>query len=98
MNAAGGAKLAEPAADLAIALAISSAHLNRPLPPATLAIGELGLGGEVRPVPQLEARLHEAARLGVTHALVPPLGKRAPQVKGMALKQVARLAQAMADL
>ena len=48
VNVAGGVKVAEPAIDLAIALAIASAHMNRPLPPGTLAVGELGLGGEVR--------------------------------------------------
>ena len=54
VNIAGGVKVAEPAVDLAIALAIASAHTNRPLPPGTLAIGELGLGGEIRSVPQFE--------------------------------------------
>ena len=98
VNAAGGAKLNEPATDLPVALAIASAHFNRPLPQGTLAVGELGLGGEVRPVPQLENRLMEAARLGVTHALVPPMGKSRPTLKGMALKEVNRLDQALQDL
>ena len=98
VNVAGGVKVAEPAVDLAVALAIASAHFNRPLPPATLALGELGLGGEVRPVAQLEQRLLEAARLGVTHAIVPPLHGRRPKLGGMALKEVRRLGQAMADL
>src|SRR5258706_13688471 len=48
VNIAGGVKIAEPAVDLAIALAIASAHMNRPLSPGTLAVGELGLGGEIR--------------------------------------------------
>ncbi len=74
VNIAGGVKVAEPAVDLAIALAIASAHMNRPLPPGTLAVGELGLGGEVRSVPQLENRLREAGRLGVGHAIVPHSG------------------------
>jgi DNA repair protein RadA/Sms len=98
VNVAGGVKVAEPAVDLAVALAIASAHFNRPLPPATLALGELGLGGEIRPVPQLENRLLEAARLGVTHALVPPLHGRRPKLGGMALKEVKRLDQALSDL
>src|SRR5438046_3340876 len=63
VNIAGGVKIVEPAIDLAIALAISSANLNRPLAPGTLAVGELGLGGEVRSVPQLEVRLREGSRL-----------------------------------
>ena len=99
VNIAGGVKVAEPAVDLAIALAIASAHMNRPLPPGTLAVGELGLGGEVRSVPQLENRLREAARLGVGHAIVPYAGGSVlPKLGGMALRPVRRLGQAMADL
>lgn len=97
VNIAGGVKIAEPAADLAIALAIASAHSNRPMPAGTLAIGELGLGGEVRPVPQLEQRLREASRLGISHAICPPLGNDGdiPKLGGMSLLQVRRLGQAM---
>ena len=98
VNVAGGVKVVEPAADLAIALAIASAHMNRPLPPGALAIGELGLGGEVRMVPQLENRLREAARLGITHAVVPASGGSMPKLGGMALHEVRRLGQALADL
>lgn len=98
VNVAGGVKVVEPAADLAIALSIASAHMNRPLPPGALAIGELGLGGEVRMVPQLEARLREAARLGITHAIVPATGGSIPKLGGMALYEVRRLGQALSDL
>ncbi|MGF1632487.1 MAG: DNA repair protein RadA [Phycisphaerae bacterium] len=98
VNVAGGVKIAEPAADLAVALAIASAHLNRPLPAGTLALGELGLAGEVRPVPQLEQRLREAARLGVGHAVIPPAGGSLGKLGGIALHEVRRLSQAMADL
>jgi DNA repair protein RadA/Sms len=99
VNIAGGVKVAEPAVDLAIALAIASAHMNRPLPPGTMAVGELGLGGEVRSVPQLDNRLREAARLGVGHAIVPHAGgSTLPKLGGMALRTVRRLGQAMADL
>src|SRR5688572_12707481 len=98
VNVAGGVKVAEPAIDLAVALAIASAHHNRPLSPGTLAVGELGLGGEVRSVPQLEQRLKEAARLGVGHAIVPHTGGRVPRLGGMALHEVRRLSQALADL
>ena len=86
------------AAVFAVALAIASAHINRPLPPGTFAVGELGLGGEVRSVPQLETRLREASRLGLGHAIVPPLGSNIPKLGGMALHEVRRLSQAMADL
>jgi DNA repair protein RadA/Sms len=98
VNVAGGVKVVEPAIDLAVALAIASAHHNRPLPPATLAVGELGLGGEVRTVPQLELRLKEASRLGLTHAIVPYTGGRVPTLGGMALHEVRRLSQALADI
>lgn len=98
VNVAGGVKVAEPTIDLAIALAIASSHMNRPLPPGTLAIGELGLGGEVRPVPQIEQRLKEAARLGIAQAIIPHLNGGTPQLKGMALHEVRRLTQALANL
>src|SRR6266550_1910976 len=98
VNVAGGVKVAEPAIDLAIALAIASAHTNRPLPPGTIAIGELGLGGEVRTVPQLEVRLREASRLGLAHAIVPHMGSHVPKLGGMALHEVRRLSQAMSHL
>jgi DNA repair protein RadA/Sms len=97
VNIAGGVKVAEPAIDLAIALAISSAHLNRPLAPGTFAVGELGLGGEIRSIPQLEVRLREAARLGLGHAIIPHMGN-IPKLGGMALHEVRRLSQALADM
>src|SRR5688500_3242042 len=98
VNVAGGVKVAEPAIDLAIALAIASAHSNRPLAPGTFAVGELGLGGEIRSIPQLEVRLREAARLGVGHAIVPTFGGNIPKLGGMALHEVRRLSQALSDL
>jgi DNA repair protein RadA/Sms len=98
VNVAGGIKTPEPAVDLAIALAIASAHLNRPLAAGTLAVGELGLGGEVRSIPQLELRLREAGRLGITQAIVPTIGDHVPNLKGMAVHAVRRLSQAMANL
>ena len=98
VNIAGGVKIVEPAIDLAIALAIASAHQNRPFSAGTLAVGELGLGGEVRSVPQLELRLREASRLGLGHAIVPHMGSNVPKLGGMALHEVRRLSQAMADL
>ncbi len=98
VNIAGGVKIVEPAIDLAIALAIASAHLNRPLTGGTLAVGELGLGGEVRSVPQLELRLREASRLGLGHGIVPHMGGNVPKLGGMALHEIRRLSQAMADL
>ncbi len=74
MNVAGGMKVSEPAADLAIVLAIASSLKNRPLDTQLVAFGEVGLSGEVRPVPQVQRRLAEAYRLGLTRAIVPQSG------------------------
>jgi DNA repair protein RadA/Sms len=68
----GGMRVAEPAADLALALAITSARRDVALPPDLVVIGEIGLAGEVRRVAGVDRRLAEAARLGFTRALVPP--------------------------
>jgi DNA repair protein RadA/Sms len=67
----GGMRLTEPATDLALALAVSSAVKDKPLPGDLVALGELGLSGELRPVPDLQRRLAEAHRLGFRRALVP---------------------------
>lgn len=67
----GGARVTEPAADLAIALATFSAREDQVMPPGTIAIGEVGLAGDIRPVSGLDRRLGEAARLGFTRAVVP---------------------------
>ena len=75
-KAAGGVRVAEPAADLGIALAIASSRLDRAVPPDTAAIGEIGLGGELRRVARLDARLAEAARLGFKRLLVPAICQR----------------------
>jgi DNA repair protein RadA/Sms len=68
----GGMRVVEPAADLAVALAVASSARDVALPPQTVVIGEVGLAGEVRRVTAVGRRLAEAARLGFTHALVPP--------------------------
>lgn len=70
-SAVGGVRIAEPAADLALALAIAGAHLKHAASPATAVVGEVGLGGEIRPVSRLEQRVREAARLGYTTVAVP---------------------------
>jgi DNA repair protein RadA/Sms len=98
VNIAGGVRVAEPAIDLAIALAIASAHLNRPLVTGTLAVGELGLGGEIRSVPQLDHRLREGARLGCGNVIVPRLGATIPRLGGAAVHEVRTLQQALAEL
>jgi DNA repair protein RadA/Sms len=81
-----------------VALAIASAHANRPLPAGTLALGELGLGGEIRSIPQLELRLREAGRLGVSQAIVPKSGGNIPKLGGLAIHEVRRLSQALTDV
>jgi DNA repair protein RadA/Sms len=88
----GGARVSEPAADLATALAVAGAATDRLVAPATVAVGELALTGEVRPVSGLPRRLAEAARLDFRDALVPP--GTAP-VPGMRLHPVADLAAAL---
>jgi DNA repair protein RadA/Sms len=72
LNVAGGLRIAEPAADLAVAGALVSALGNLPLPADLVSFGEVGLGGEVRAVGQRELRLKEAAKLGFARALAPP--------------------------
>lgn len=71
VNVVGGLRIQEPAADLGVALAILSSFRDRPVDPALVAIGEVGLASELRSVGQLEARLREAAKLGFQRALVP---------------------------
>jgi DNA repair protein RadA/Sms len=72
LNVAGGLRIAEPAADLAVAAALLSALSQEPVPDKTVVFGEIGLSGEVRPVGQAEARLREAAKLGFANAFTPP--------------------------
>ncbi|MFI0154087.1 DNA repair protein RadA [Streptomyces lydicus] len=92
----GGVKLTEPAADLAIALALASAASDTPLPKNLVAIGEVGLAGEVRRVTGVQRRLSEAARLGFTHALVPSDPGKIPE--GMRVLEVADVGQALSVL
>jgi DNA repair protein RadA/Sms len=77
LNVAGGLRVSEPAADLAVAAALVSAASDRPVPAEMVVFGEIGLSGEVRAVSQAETRLKEAAKLGFTQALVPPRRTRA---------------------
>ncbi|WP_448586119.1 DNA repair protein RadA [Thermaurantiacus sp.] len=81
LNVAGGLRIAEPAADLAVAAAIVSALADAPVEPGTVAFGEIALSGEIRPAPQPELRLKEAAKLGFAHALAPPGTKGALEIR-----------------
>ena len=76
--AVGGVRIAEPAADLAIALSLASSLIGRPIADDLVVCGELGLGGEVRQVSQCDRRLAEALRLGFTRAIVPALAPEPP--------------------
>jgi len=89
----GGVKLTEPAGDLAVALAVASAAVDLPLLPGLVAVGEVGLAGEVRRVESVARRLAEAARLGFTHALVPP--DSGPMPPGVHAVEVTDLMQAI---
>ena len=71
VNAVGGVRISEPAADLAVMLAITSSLRGKPLPKGFIAFGEVGLAGEVRPAPRGQERLREAAKLGFSVAVVP---------------------------
>lgn len=89
----GGMRLVEPAADLAVALAVASAARDVALPTGLVVLGEVGLAGEVRPVTGVGRRLAEAQRLGFTHALVPP-GTDHSNV-GMTVREVANVRSAL---
>lgn len=92
VSVAGGVKVAEPGADLAIALAVASAKIGRPVPDAAVVVGEVGLGGEVRQAAQTSRRLAEAARLGFTHAIAP---MSAPDVAGIQIFRVPNVHDAL---
>jgi len=93
INIAGGLFIDEPAADLAIAMSILSNHLELPIDPAACLIGEIGLGGEVRAVPQAELRVAEAIKLGFQHIVLPQANmKSMPNVaEKITLRPVAHL-------
>ncbi len=96
-NLAGGLAVDEPGLDLPVALALASSFRDRPVRPSTVAIGEVGLLGELRGVAGLERRLREAARLGFTRAIVPraPRGGAAPIVAGLEVVAIASLREAI---
>jgi DNA repair protein RadA/Sms len=91
-SVAGGVRVSEAAADLAAAIAVASARLEIAVPADMVAIGEVGLGGEVRQVGQLSRRVAEAARLGFETAIVPT---SAPAIQGIRMVRVPDLATAL---
>jgi DNA repair protein RadA/Sms len=96
-NLAGGLSVAEPGLDLPLALALASSLRDRPIPQETVAIGEVGLLGELRAVSGLERRLREAARLGFSSAIVPRPARGAPRSEdpGLRIVEVATLREAI---
>lgn len=96
LNVAGGLRITEPAADLAVAMALVSAQSQRPLDPEAVVFGEISLSGALRPVAQTENRLKEAQKLGFTSAILPVLPKRAVGA-GLSLRERSDLAAAVAE-
>jgi len=98
INAVGGVRITEPAADLAVLLAIQSSLRGRALPKGFIAFGEVGLAGEVRPAPRGQERLKEAAKLGFSHAIVPQanLPKKGDKAfEGLTVHGISRIEQAI---
>ena len=95
VNAVGGVKIGEPAADLAVLLSIISSLTNRPLPQKLVAFGEVGLAGEIRPAPRGQERLKEAVKLGFTVAIVPEANVPKQAIPGLEVLAVRRLDEAI---
>jgi len=98
VNAVGGVKIGEPAADLAVLLSISSSLKNKPLPSKLIVFGEVGLAGEIRPAPRGQERLKEAAKLGFTRALIPQANLPKQPIPGMEIIAVKRVEEAVARI
>ncbi|MCB1890083.1 MAG: DNA repair protein RadA [Rhodocyclaceae bacterium] len=95
VNAVGGVRINEPAADLAVLLAIVSSLRDRPLPAGLAVFGEIGLAGEIRPAPRGQERLREARKLGFTRALIPRANAPKQAIEGLEVIAVDRLDQAL---
>jgi DNA repair protein RadA/Sms len=94
LSVVGGLNVNEPAVDLGMAIAIVASFRDLVVAPQTVMIGEVGLGGQIRPVSQLELRLKEAVKLGFKRAIVPK-GPTIPQVPGLEIIPVAKLIEAI---
>ncbi|MDZ7289093.1 MAG: DNA repair protein RadA [candidate division KSB1 bacterium] len=96
VNVAGGVRLEEPAADLGVVAAVASSLKNAVVDPQAVVIGEVGLGGEIRAVPQIDKRLTEAAKLGFKHAIIPKLATKGLQKPtGMEVVTVEKVEEAL---
>lgn len=98
VNAVGGVKITEPAADLAVLLSITSSLKNKALPSKLIVFGEVGLAGEIRPAPRGQERLKEAAKLGFTRALIPEANRPRQPIPGMEVIAVKRVEEAVSRL
>ncbi|HET9978234.1 MAG TPA: DNA repair protein RadA [Burkholderiaceae bacterium] len=95
VNAVGGVRISEPAADLAVLLAIQGSLRGRALPRGFIAFGEVGLAGEVRPAPRGQERLKEAAKLGFSVAVVPKANAPKKAIEGLTIHAVERVEEAI---
>lgn len=95
INAVGGVKIAEPAADLAVLLAVVSSLKNKALPKGLAVFGEVGLAGEIRPAPRGQERLREAAKLGFSKVILPKANAPKKQIEGLVCIEVERIDQAL---
>jgi DNA repair protein RadA/Sms len=95
VNAVGGVRIGEPAADLAVCLATVSSLTDRPIPAKVLAFGEIGLAGEIRPASRGQERLKEAAKLGFEKAIVPKANQPKAKIPGLETIAVERIDQAV---
>lgn len=95
LNAAGGVRLNEPAADLAMIMAVASSHLDKVISPETVVFGEVGLAGEVRAVTQPEQRISEAEKLGFKRCIIPAGSLKRLKKRGIRLEGVSTVQEAM---
>ena len=98
VNAVGGVRIGEPAADLAVLMAIYSSFENIALDRKSLVFGEVGLAGEIRPVQRGQERLREAAKLGFHRAIIPSANKPKQRIDGMEVIAVDRINEALDHL
>ena len=98
VNAVGGVKITEPAADLSVLISIVSSLKNKALPSKLIVFGEVGLAGEIRPAPRGQERLKEAAKLGFTRAIIPEANKPRQSIAGMEIIAVRRVEEAFSRL
>tara|TARA_Y100001935_G_scaffold244940_1_gene237969 strand:+ start:23760 stop:25127 length:1368 start_codon:yes stop_codon:yes gene_type:complete len=98
LNVVGGVKITEPAADLAVILAVYSSLIDSPLPKGLAVFGEVGLAGEIRPVPNGQDRIREAAKHGFSSIIIPKANSPKDTIKGLKIISVARLTDAIKAL